>query len=343
MIEVRDLVKKYGDHVAVDHLSFTAEKGKIYGFLGPNGAGKSTTMNMMTGYLASTSGDVFIDGHDILKEPEEAKKHIGYLPEIPPLYMEMTPYEQLHFAAELRGIARSEREAAVVQVMQETGIEEMADRLIRNLSKGYRQRVGLAQALLGDPDILILDEPTAGLDPLQITEIRTLIRRLSSEHTIILSSHILSEVSAVCDEVLIISHGKLVASDTPDNLGHLLTGKETLHLKIKGRKADVEAALKSITGVQQVTAEQEGDFVHADVQLKGKPNTSGLAKTGEAAQRTDRDVTSAENVTADTAREAIFYRLAEKRLPIYEMEGAHASLEKVFLELTEDEEEKEAK
>ena len=336
MIEVRDLVKKYGDHVAVDHLSFTAEKGKIYGFLGPNGAGKSTTMNMMTGYLASTSGDVCIDGHDILKEPEEAKKHIGYLPEIPPLYMEMTPYEQLHFAAELRGIAKGEREAAVVQVMQETGIEEMADRLIRNLSKGYRQRVGLAQALLGNPDILILDEPTAGLDPLQITEIRTLIRKLSSEHTIILSSHILSEVSAVCDEVLIISHGKLVASDTPDNLGHLLTGTDTLHLKIKGRKADLEAALQGIAGVQQVMAEQEGDFVTADVQLKGRDSTAGTDKTDSTPQ-------TGQNTGDCSVREAIFYRLAEKRLPIYEMEGIHASLEKVFLELTEDEEEKEEK
>ena len=342
MIEVRDLVKKYGDHVAVDHLSFTAEKGKIYGFLGPNGAGKSTTMNMMTGYLASTSGEVLIDGHDILKEPEKAKKHIGYLPEVPPLYMEMTPYEQLHFAAELRGIARGEREACVVQVMQETGIEEMADRLIRNLSKGYRQRVGLAQALLGDPDILILDEPTAGLDPLQITEIRTLIRRLSSEHTIILSSHILSEVSAVCDEVLIISHGKLVASDTPDNLGHLLTGKETLHLKVKGKIADVEAALKTISGVQQVTAEQEGDLTSVNVQLKGRQSTGGQAKAGKDAQQSGSDAASAESRTPDAAREAIFYRLAEKRLSIYEMESAHASLEKVFLELTEDEIEKEA-
>ena len=192
MIEVQNLVKTYGDHMAVDHLNFTVEKGKIYGFLGPNGAGKSTTMNMMTGYLASTSGDIVIDGHDILKEPEEAKKCVGYLPEVPPLYMEMTPYEQLHFSAELKGIRKDEREERIVSVMKQTGIEDMADRMIRYLSKGYRQRVGLAQALLGDPKILILDEPTAGLDPLQIIEIRDLIRSLAGEHTVLLSSHILS-------------------------------------------------------------------------------------------------------------------------------------------------------
>ena len=308
MIEVRDLVKKYGDHVAVDHLSFTAEKGKIYGFLGPNGAGKSTTMNMMTGYLASTSGEVLIDGHDILKEPEKAKKHIGYLPEVPPLYMEMTPYEQLHFAAELRGIARGEREACVVQVMQETGIEEMADRLIRNLSKGYRQRVGLAQALLGDPDILILDEPTAGLDPLQITEIRTLIRRLSSEHTIILSSHILSEVSAVCDEVLIISHGKLVASDTPENLGKLAEGSNTLEMLIKGEKTQIRQALEGIEGVNSVTMEKDE-----------KQNLWSVKVSTEE----QNDI-----------REEVFYKMSEINSPIYEMKSRKVSLEEIFLELT---------
>ena len=204
MIEVRNLVKKYGDHVAVDHLNFTVEKGKIYGFLGPNGAGKSTTMNMITGYIASTEGDILIDGHNILEEPEKAKKCIGYLPELPPLYQDMTVLEYLKFVAELKSIPKGEFERNISEVMSTTKLEEMKYRLIKNLSKGYKQRVGLAQALLGYPEIIILDEPTVGLDPKQIIEIRDLIKNLGEKHTVILSSHILSEVSAVCDYVLII-------------------------------------------------------------------------------------------------------------------------------------------
>ena len=314
MIEVRNLVKTYGDHMAVDHLNFTVEKGKIYGFLGPNGAGKSTTMNMMTGYLASTSGDIVIDGHDILKEPEEAKKCIGYLPEVPPLYMEMTPYEQLHFSAELKGIRKDEREERIVSVMKQTGIEDMADRMIRHLSKGYRQRVGLAQALLGDPKILILDEPTAGLDPLQIIEIRDLIRSLAGDHTVLLSSHILSEVSAVCDRVLIISHGKLVASDSPENLSQLMTGGKALKLTVKGTGDAVLKALKAVPKVAAVTPCREEalrDPKLVQVEVHSEDN---------------QDV-----------REAVFYALAEKRLPIYDMQSAARSLEEVFLELTENE------
>ena len=203
MIEVKNLVKKYGDHTAVDHLNFTVEKGKIYGFLGPNGAGKSTTMNMITGYIASTEGEILIDGHNILDEPEVAKKKIGYLPEIPPLYQDMTVLEYLKFAAELKVIPKEQREQNIKEVMSTTKLEDMKRRLIKNLSKGYKQRVGLAQALLGYPEVIILDEPTVGLDPKQIIEIRDLIKSLGQKHTVILSSHILSEVSAVCDHVLI--------------------------------------------------------------------------------------------------------------------------------------------
>ena len=211
MIEVNNLVKRYGNHLAVDHLSFQVEPGKIYGFLGPNGAGKSTTMNIMTGYIAPTEGTVTINGYDIVKDPEEAKKCIGYLPEIPPLYQEMTVKEYLKFVAELKKIKGEKKEAQIQEVMDMTMITDMAERLIRNLSKGYKQRVGLAQAILGYPEVIILDEPTVGLDPKQIIEIRELIKKLSEKHTIILSSHILSEVQAVCDEIMIISKGKLVA------------------------------------------------------------------------------------------------------------------------------------
>jgi len=218
LIEVRDLVKRYGGYTAVDHLSFKVEKGQIYGFLGPNGAGKTTTMNIMTGYIGATEGEVIINGHNILEEPEEAKRSIGYLPEQPPLYTDMTPREYLNFAAELKGLDPDEMEESVLKVMKLTKITDVQNRLIRNLSKGYRQRVGLAQAILGLPEILILDEPTVGLDPKQILEIRELIRSLAKEHTIILSSHILSEVSEVCDHVLIIHHGKLIATGTPEEL-----------------------------------------------------------------------------------------------------------------------------
>ena len=224
MIEVRNLTKRYGSHLAVDHLNFTVGEGKIYGFLGPNGAGKSTTMNIMTGYLGATEGQVLINGHDILKEPEEAKKNIGYLPELPPLYMEMTVAEYLKFAAELKKIPKNKREAQIKEVMRLTKLKEVENRLIQNLSKGYRQRVGLAQAMLGFPEIIILDEPTVGLDPKQIIEIRELIRRLAKNHTVILSSHILAEVREVCDYVMIIANGRMVASDTPENLELLMSG-----------------------------------------------------------------------------------------------------------------------
>ena len=314
MIEVSNLVKKYGDHTAVDHLSFQIEKGKIYGFLGPNGAGKSTTMNMITGYIASTEGKVMIDGHDILEEPEAAKKCIGYLPEMPPLYFDMTVLEYMKFAADLKKIPRNQKDKQIKEVMDMVKITDMKDRLIKNLSKGYRQRVGLAQAILGYPEVIILDEPTVGLDPKQIIEIRDLIKSLKQKHTVILSSHILSEVRAVCDYVLIISHGKLVASDTPDNLERLAAGSNSLLMKIKGEKDTIRKALETIEGVTGVEMSYDSD--------------EELWKTKVSIQ---------ENVDI---REKVFYAMAKANCPIYEMQVKRVSLEDVFLELTEGEKKK---
>ena len=314
MIEVSNLVKKYGDHTAVDHLSFQIEKGKIYGFLGPNGAGKSTTMNMITGYIASTEGKVMIDGHDILEEPEAAKKCIGYLPEMPPLYFDMTVLEYMKFAADLKKIPRNQKDKQIKEVMDMVKITEMKDRLIKNLSKGYRQRVGLAQAILGYPEVIILDEPTVGLDPKQIIEIRDLIKSLKQKHTVILSSHILSEVRAVCDYVLIISHGKLVASDTPDNLERLAAGSNSLFMKVKGEKDTIRKDLETIEGVTGVEMSYDSD--------------EELWKTKVSIQ---------ENVDI---REKVFYAMAKANCPIYEMQVKRVSLEDVFLELTEGEKKK---
>ena len=310
MIEVNNLVKRYGDHTAVDHLSFKIEKGKIYGFLGPNGAGKSTTMNMITGYIASTEGTVTIDGHDILDEPEQAKKCIGYLPEMPPLYFDMTVLEYMNFVADLKKIPKDKKKSMVAEVMEMVKITDMKNRLIKNLSKGYRQRVGLAQAILGYPEVIILDEPTVGLDPKQIIEIRDLIKSLKEKHTVILSSHILSEVSAVCDYVLIISHGKLVASDTPENLGKLAEGSNTLNLIVKGEKDKICTALGQIEGVKNVTA--------ADAKEEHAWNVNVSTKE-------DRDV-----------REEVFFKMADAKCPILEMQSRKVSLEEIFLELTED-------
>lgn len=249
MIEVKGLTKRYGKHTVVDHLDFRIEKGRIYGFLGPNGAGKSTTMNMMTGYLAATEGQILVDGHDMFEKPEEAKRCIGYLPEIPPLYPDMTVREYLKFVAELKKVPKKEREAQIEDVMAKTRIEDVEHRLIKHLSKGYKQRVGFAQALLGYPPVLILDEPMAGLDPKQITEIRDLIRELGKEHTIFLSSHILSEVSSVCDHVLILAHGKLMASDTPENLARKLEGEGAQELTIGGTAQEIEQALALLAAI----------------------------------------------------------------------------------------------
>ena len=309
VIEVKNLVKKYGNHIAVDHLSFQIEKGKIYGFLGPNGAGKSTTMNMITGYIASTEGTVIIDGHDILEEPEKAKKCIGYLPEQPPLYFDMTVLEYMKFVADLKKIPKNKRESMINEVMDMVKITDMKNRLIKNLSKGYRQRVGLAQAILGYPEVIILDEPTVGLDPKQIIEIRTLIKNLKKKHTVILSSHILSEVSAVCDYVLIISHGKLVASDTPENLGKLAEGSQNLNMIVKGNRNTIYQGLMGVDGVKEVA-----------VSDKNQDNTCNIRVTVDD----QKDI-----------REQVFYKMAEINCPILEMQLKKASLEEIFLELTD--------
>ena len=308
MIEINHLVKKYGSHVAVDDLSLTVEPGRIYGFLGPNGAGKSTTMNIITGYLAATGGEVKINGFDVLKQPEEAKKCVGYLPELPPLYMDMTVKEYLDFVAELKKLDKSLRAGYVKEAMKITRTEEVSGRLIRNLSKGYRQRVGFAQAVLGYPEILILDEPTVGLDPKQIIEIRDLIRELGKKHTIILSSHILSEISAVCEHVFIISHGKLVASDSTENLLERMTGAQEIELLLKAEENEAETAIREIAQVERcekTEAKEDG--------------TVGLLVTAKK----DADV-----------REAIYHTCVEHHMPILEMKAASKSLEDVFLELT---------
>lgn len=261
MIEVRNLVKKYGSHLAVDHLDFKIESGRIYGFLGPNGAGKSTTMNIMTGYLGATEGEVLIDGHDILKEPEGAKKHIGYLPEQPPLYVDMTVREYLEFAAELKGIQKAKREEEIIEIEKMVRIKDVEHRLIKNLSKGYRQRVGLAQAVLGFPEIIILDEPSVGLDPKQIIEIRELIRKLAKKHTVILSSHILAEVREVCDYILIISKGRLVASDTPENLEKMLGEHNSVEIETGASPSEVRLILKNVPGIEMIETQEKGDGV----------------------------------------------------------------------------------
>lgn len=315
VIEVKNLTKVYGNHVAVDGISFTLEPGKIYGFLGPNGAGKSTTMNIMTGYIAATGGEVIINGHNILDEPEEAKACIGYLPELPPLYMEMTVEEYLRFAARLKKIRRSRQAEAVEEVIELTKLGEYRKRLIANLSKGYKQRVGLAQAVLGMPEIIILDEPTVGLDPRQIIEIRDMIKTLSKEHTVILSSHILQEISAVCDHILIIARGHLVASDSPENLVKNYTQKKQMKLLVRGSIPDVKAVLNRIDGIKEpgVTANfMEMDAVDVSLELEAKTDV----------------------------REALFHAFAEDGLPILSMVNYEPSLEDIFIELTGIEEQK---
>ena len=298
MIEVKNLTKRYGDHLAVDHLNFTVESGKIYGFLGPNGAGKSTTMNIMTGYLGDTEGQVLIDGHDILKEPEEAKKNIGYLPEIPPLYMEMTVREYLEFAAELKGIKKDKRESQIEEVIRLAKLRDVENRLIQNLSKGYKQRVGLAQAVLGFPEIIILDEPTVGLDPKQIIEIRELIRKLAKKHTVILSSHILAEVREVCDYIMIISGGKLVASDTTENLENMMSGKGQIEVEAKASRDEMDHIIRR-TSASGITTAQI------------------IAKGGE-------DI-----------REELFLAFSHADVPMLTLNQSKTTLEEIFLELTQ--------
>ena len=297
MIEVKHLTKKYGTHLAVDDLSFTIEKGRIYGFLGPNGAGKSTTMNIMTGYIGATSGEVIINGHNILEEPEKAKKCIGYLPEIPPLYLDMTVSEYLHFAAELKKISKTKRDEQVTKVMDLIKLDHMKDRLIRNLSKGYRQRTGLAAAILDFPDIIILDEPTVGLDPKQIIEIRELIRTLA-------------EVQEICDDILIISKGKLIAEGSPEELEELTQGKETVELTIQADKDSVSQILSGFSGIDDISWIDVNES-SCHIQINTNKDTQELC--------------------ADLS-----LAFAQKKMPVTQIFVNKATLEDIFLELTED-------
>ena len=309
MITVEHLTKRYGSFTAVDDLSFTIEEGHVYGFLGPNGAGKSTTMNMMTGCLSATEGHVKIDGFDIFEEPMEARRRIGYLPEQPPLYLGETPEEYLRFVGEAKGLRGGELEAQIDGVIEVTRLEPMRHRVIRALSKGYRQRVGIAQALLGNPEVVILDEPTVGLDPIQILEIRELIRSLGERHTVILSSHILSEVQAMCDRILIIAHGRLIAFDTPENLEKLLTTPGELILISDLPEERFRAILAEVPGVTDVACTADGSRLTGTVRTEGE-DLYALSRT-------------------------VFLAFAAAGEPLLEMRVKKADLEEIFLELTE--------
>ena len=310
MIKVEHLTKKYGEVLALDDLSFEIEEGQVYGFLGPNGAGKSTTMNIMTGCLSATAGSVTIGGHDVFEEPDAAKRRIGYLPEQPPLYMNETPLEYLRFVGEAKGLRGAELTAQIDEVAEQAGTSDVMRRRIGDLSKGYRQRVGIAQALLGEPRVIILDEPTVGLDPIQIIEIRDLIRSLGQSHTVILSSHILSEVQAICDKILIIAHGRLVAFDTPAKLEERLAATGELSLTTD---VSLNAARKALAGVKTLA------------EVLPEMGTDGF---------THLRLRAAQEDLYATARE-VFFAFAERRLAILELRLNKASLEDVFLELTD--------
>lgn len=308
MIQVTNLSKKYGSHVAVDNVSFTINDGEILGFLGPNGAGKSTTMNIVTGYLSATAGSVSIDGYDILENPNEAKMRIGYLPEQPPLYLDMTVKEYLYFIYDLKKV-KFPKAPHIDEICRLVKINNVENRLIKNLSKGYRQRVGIAQALVGNPDVLILDEPTVGLDPKQIIEIRKLITELGKNHTVILSSHILQEIQAVCERVIVINHGKIIADDTPGNLSKTLSDDHNLTLRVGGPMNEVLRLLASVPGVKNVTC------------------------TGMQEKNTNDYIVEPDGLT--DVRRGIFNRLAERNWPLMLMHSNEMSLEQIFLRLTE--------
>nr|WP_326209567.1 ABC transporter ATP-binding protein [uncultured Oscillibacter sp.] len=310
MIEISHLTKRYGEHLAVSDLSFTVDSGQIYGFLGPNGAGKSTTMNIMTGCLSATEGSVRMDGHDIFEEPNQAKKLIGYLPEQPPLYMNETPEEYLRFVGEAKGLRGTGLERQIDEVISQTGIKEVAHRRISALSKGYKQRVGIAQALLGNPKVIILDEPTVGLDPIQIIEIRDLIKELGQTHTVIFSSHILSEVQAICDQIIMISKGGLVAFDTPENLEkHLLSPNEVV-LTSDDSAAEIRVLLEGVDHITDLTLEE--------------------TETGLVTARIKTDLIN----VYDLSR-SVFSAFAASGKALLELTVKKANLEDIFLELAE--------
>lgn len=311
MIEVNDLTKFYGNHKAVDHISFSIKEGTVCGFLGPNGAGKSTTMNIMTGCLSATSGSISIGEYDIFEQPIEAKKLIGYLPEQPPLYLEETPREYLKFVAQAKKIPRESIKEEIENAMKETQITEVADRLIKNLSKGYRQRVGIAQTLLGNPKVIILDEPTVGLDPIQVIEIRDLIKSLGEKHTVILSSHILSEVQHMCDEILIISKGKLIAFDTAENLEKMMTPRASIEVLTDASAEESQKALSNIEGIE------ETEFI---------PEEGGLLKVLiHTTPQEEMEI-----------RKVLSLEFAKENRAVLKLDTVKANLEEIFIELTEE-------
>ena len=311
MIKVEHLTKCYGDFMAVEDLSFEIDEGHVYGFLGPNGAGKSTTMNIMTGCLSATEGKVTIGGCDIFEQPQQAKRMVGYLPEQPPLYMNETPVEYLRFVGSAKGLKGKELKEQVEMVIQKTKIEDVKNRLISALSKGYKQRVGIAQALIGNPNVIILDEPTVGLDPIQIIEIRDLIRQLGQDHTVILSSHILSEVQAICEKVLIISKGKLAAFDAPENLEKLLLSQNGVSFMTEAGQEEVEEIMAKMEQVTDWSSKvQEDGTVRVSARMKGG-DLRGFCQQ-------------------------IFFAFAAKERAVLEMTSKRANLEDVFIELTED-------
>ena len=308
MIEVKNLVKDYYGNVAVDGLSFTVEEGEIVGFLGPNGAGKSTTMNIITGYLSATEGQVIVNGYDVFDNPEKAKKSIGYLPEQPPLYPDMKVREYLMFVADLKKVKKSERASMIKSIMELTKITDVSEKLIKFLSKGYKQRVGLAAAIVGYPEILILDEPTVGLDPKQIIEIRELIKSLSKKHTILLSSHIMQEIDAVCDKIIIINKGKLIAYDTPANIARVMENSRELHITVCGSEMTVRRALDYVDGIKKI------DVRYSDA--------TGMS-----------DITIKMNEGCDVRRN-VSEKLMDAKCPIIEMKLHEVSIEEIFLKLT---------
>jgi ABC-2 type transport system ATP-binding protein len=313
MIEIQNLTKRYGQITAVNNLNFTVEKGEILGFLGPNGAGKSTTMNIITGYIPSTEGTVKVCGYDIMESPKEVKKRIGYLPELPPVYMDMTVWDYLNFAGQLKQVDKKQLKSQLSDIMELVKIGDHRNRLIKNLSKGYKQRVGLAMALVGSPEVLILDEPTVGLDPKQIIEIRKLIKALGKEHTIILSSHILPEVSAVCERVVIINKGEIAAIDTPENLSKGYGAASKLLVTIAGPRNSVESAIREIYGVKYVETAAEKD----------KEATSYIVES-------DKEI---------DVRKPLFFAMSKLGYPIIELKSLSLSLEDIFLQIVTQEKE----
>ena len=308
MIEISNLVKRYGDKNAVKGISFTVNDGEVLGFLGPNGAGKTTTMNIITGYLSSTSGTVKVNGHDILEEPELAKKEIGYLPENPPLYNDMTVKEYLNFICDLKGVEKARRKNMLDNIVSMVKISDVYDRLIGNLSKGYKQRVGIAQALVGNPSILILDEPTVGLDPNQIIEIRRLIKALSKNHSIVISSHILSEIQEIADRVVIINRGKIAAVDTISDLSKRLSGQSKILLTFRGPVTDAVTKIRTVKGVSSAVSRVANKFSQIEITISA-------------------------NDTSET-RIAIFNLMVREGWPILELRSLDPSLEEIFLNIT---------